>query len=325
MIRVGRYDAFDKWEILCRYWQDNRAVPDPGVDKFDRPLLPGWERIARARGSAACFDYLRAKVDSLRSSSPDDAVGDGRDIDREISRLLQQIGYDELQARARHLAKTIALPGFHAADGNGLPARLDDRLRDVFKEGALQGLRWTEDAGEIPTIEIVRAQAPRFPVAAIQRKKRVLCVFCAWFYGRSDIIHVHDACPEHVTLVDLHAPSLEDIQLIYPRSWSYVCADYKEFFLGAEAAGQTFDLVVCDPFKGPARAVAWELLPTIMRLCSDTYVTNYFTEMFDELGAKPDDLVGLSRAVKQRTGVDVEFVETMERNSTVHWAVMRRR
>jgi hypothetical protein len=29
MVRQGRDDASEKWEILCRYWQDPNSVADP--------------------------------------------------------------------------------------------------------------------------------------------------------------------------------------------------------------------------------------------------------------------------------------------------------
>jgi hypothetical protein len=128
-----------------------------------------------------------------------------------------------------------------------------------------------------------------------------------------------------VTLVDLHEPSLEDIKRIYPRHWNYVHADFRDFLRQAEEQGLSYDLIMCDPFKDFGEAVAWEALPAIMRLCSDTFITNYFVEMLRELGVGPDDLAGLSRAVKDKTGIDVEFTETVHRSEAVYWAVMRKR
>jgi hypothetical protein len=53
MIRMDRYDAFDKWDILCRYWADRSAVPDIGVDRLNRPRLPRWNEVAAFFGTAA--------------------------------------------------------------------------------------------------------------------------------------------------------------------------------------------------------------------------------------------------------------------------------
>jgi hypothetical protein len=327
MIRVGRYDAFDKWEILCRYWEDHGSVADLGVDKFNRPLLPGWHSAAAWGGAAFCFDYIRLKAIALGSGVPAEAPGSGAadDVNREMSRLLHEIGQEKLQGRVGELAQTITAAGFRAPFSNGLSPQCVDRMREVFKQGALERLKWTEDAGEIPTIKILRDQAARFPVDAIKHKRNVLCMFCAWFYGRSDVIHVHDACPDQVTLVDYHAPSLEEMKLIYPPDWTYVHEDYKEFLRQADQDGLTYDLIVCDAFKDLGEKVGWDSLPTIMRLCSDTFITNYFPEMFGALGVEPDDLDGLSRAATQRTGVDVVFNRTLERSNGVYWVVMRKR
>jgi hypothetical protein len=62
-----------------------------------------------------------------------------------------------------------------------------------------------------------------------------------------------------------------------------------------------------------------------MQLCSDTFIVNYFQEMWKELGAGPEDLEGMSRAVTQRNGVGVSFLQSARRGPGVYWMVMRRR
>ena len=324
MIRLGRYDAFDKWDILCRYWQDNDSVGDIGLDKFERPRLPNWHAVAATGGTRACYAYLHARASGAGPETADDI--NAPDPAEEIPHLVARHGLGGLEAHVRQLVATITGGGFAASFDDALPPPLVARLREVFRLGALRALQWTQEAGEIPSLELLRDDAPQsFPKEAVKRRKNVLSMFCAWFYGRSDVIHVLDACPEQVTLVDLHQPSLADMALIYPRHWNYVHADFQAFLRQAEAQRLSYDLILCDPFREPAEAVAWEALPTIMRLCSDTFITNYFVEMFEELGVAPDDLAGLSRAVKDRTGVDVEFTETVHRSSAVYWAVMRKR
>ena len=182
MIRLGRYDAFDKWEILCRYWEDRASLPDFGVDRFERPLVQHWDAIALADGT-------KAIQRSIEGAEP------------------QSIG--------RRVAEAIARNGY-SAPVDGVPAGIADSLRQVFKEGALRGLRWTDDIGEIPDIEVTRTYAKGgtpFPSDAIKGKRNVLCLFCARFYGRNDVIHVHDAAPEHGTLVDKDADSIEAMTL----------------------------------------------------------------------------------------------------------------
>jgi hypothetical protein len=327
MIRLGPYDAYDKWEIVCRYWADRAAPPDPGLDKLKRPRLPRWDHIAASRGTAACLDYLRIKTRSLEAAGAADNPVDGGEavINREVAALAREIGHQEIQRRVIRLAEAIPANGFLAPFEEGLPARLVDRMREVFKAGALHALRWTEDVDELPTLEILREQAPPYPVDAISGCRNVLSLFSAWFYGRSDVIRIHDSCPEHVTLVDINEPLLQDMQLIYPAHWTYVRADYRDFLRQAEAEGRSYDLIVCDPFTDLVKPVAWDFLPIIMQLCSGTFITNYFAEMFSELGMEHDDLDGLSRAVKQRTGVDVAFVQALVRNSAVSWMVMRKK
>jgi hypothetical protein len=133
------------------------------------------------------------------------------------------------------------------------------------------------------------------------------------YYGRNDIIHIL-ACPEHVTLVDLNAEAMDAMRLICPNTWSYVVADERVFLDQAREGGPTYDGVVCDPPRPLAPEIAWDLLPTIMCLCLDTFITDYFHEMFDDLGVGRSDLHGLSRAVKQRTGVGVVVTDVKERS-----------
>ena len=226
----------------------------------------------------------------------------------------------------RQLAEAITGTGFVAGLNDGLSPQFVERMKDVFKTGAVDRLRWTEDAGEIPTIEIIRAQRPPgFPTDAIKHKRNALCLFCARFYGRSDVIHVHDICPDHMTLVDYDAPSMEDMKLIYPVQWTYICTDYKEFLQQASQSGLSYDLIVCDEWPWIAKEVVWDSLPTIMKLCSDTFIADYFGAMLVEFGHRARRSGGIHpRAVTQRTGVDVVFTQMMSRGRDVYWAVMRK-
>jgi hypothetical protein len=62
----------------------------------------------------------------------------------------------------------------------------------------------------------------------------------------------------------------------------------------------------------------------VMDLCTDTFITNYFVEMFEELKVDVEDRPALARAIRARTGVDVEVTETVQRSLDVHWVVMRK-
>lgn len=325
MLRIGHHDAYDKWDILQRYWQDGAVVPDPGVNKFEQPCLPVWHDLACRSASRACLDYLRAKADGIDKGAADASAAAGS-VHEEVARLLHGADYADLQDRVLAFAAGISRCNPAICGDGELPAELTRRLRDVFEAAAVQALRWTHEVGEIPTLEILREQTSNsFPTQAVRNCKRVLSIFCANFYGRSDVIHIHDAAPEHVTLVDLDLPSLEDMRLIYPAHWTYINQDYETFLHNAAADGLSFDLVVCDPYRGHGKTVAWQLLPTVMRLCSDVFITNYFGEMFEELAVGPEDVGRLSRAVRGHTGVNIEILNVIHRAADVYWVVMRMR
>jgi hypothetical protein len=258
MIRMGRYDVFDKWEIVRRSWAEDGPAIDVGVDRHGRPLLQEWQLAAFSGGAGArrsvrgavgyCRDYIRLKCEALNSGVPAEVGGNGEDSDLngELSRLLQEIGYDEFQARSLRFIDGIRSSDPAALSNGELPLRVADRLQEVFKLGALLALRWTEDIGEIPDIEILRSKGRPFPRDAIKGKRNVLAMFCAREYGVIDVIHIHDASPGQVTLVDLDAECLEVVQQIYPREWTYVHADYKDFLRQAEERGLVYDLIVAD-------------------------------------------------------------------------------
>jgi hypothetical protein len=327
MIRIGRYDAFDKWSILCRYWEDNALVPDLGCNKFERPRLTVWHEAAARSAGRACIDYLRGKADGLRGALPEASNLPGRadSVHAEIASLLRQMSYADLQMRVLAFAQAMTQPGVEGRAASGFSPELLERLRQVWQEGALRGLQWTDEANEIPTIEILREQTSiSFPQEAVRNKKNVLSLFSAHYYGRSDVIHIYDAAPGRMTLVDLDRHSLDDMQRIYPKAWTYVHQDFASFLRDAEEKGLSYDLIVSDPYRGHGQTIAWEFLPLVMRLCSDTFITNYFVEMFDELGVGPEDLARLSRAIAVRTGVAVEVTQTVHRSGDVHWVVMRK-
>ncbi len=328
MRRFGIHDSFEKWDILCRYWADPAAVPEIGTDKWNRPLLAKWHDAAVARGLRFGREYLASRLEAPRPRAAADFAGDpaaatAPGIEAEIAELSARLGPAGLHASFHRLGETITTSGFTAPFDGDLSPRLAERMRQVFKQGALDGLRWTGDDGELPTLPLLRSNAPEFPVDALRHKSNVLSIFCCRFYGRSDVIHIHDARPDAVTLVDNDAPAMADMKLIYPSHWDYVTGDYKEFLAAAVEAGHSYDFIIADQWVNMAREVAWEFLPTIMKLCSDTFITNYRDEMFAELNLRPDDLAGLSEAISAKTGTEIAFTQVIPRSKPAYWAVMR--
>jgi hypothetical protein len=332
MIRVGRYDAFDKWEILCRYWENKESVRDIGADRWGRSLIAKWHDKATAFGTRCSLEYIAEKVRSRKvepgaASHPVDGstgIEEESFVYAEITRLWAHLGLAKLQSSVRELVQTTTHSGYLTAFDGGLSPQLVIRLREVFRHGALEALKWTEDDGEVPSLSILHSQAGAFPIAAVKHKAKALCMFCCRFFGRQDVIRVHNAGPDSVTLVDNDAAGMENMRMIYPAHWNYVTADYGEFLAQAAQSGSSYDLIVADPWKTMCDKVAWDALPTIMRICSDTFITGYSSEMFKELNVQPDDLDGLSRAVGERTGVGIVFTQTVLRTYPVYWAVMKR-
>ena len=317
MIRMGRYDALDKWEIICRAWAGE--VIDVGHNRIGNPSLPEWQSSAIHGGWRHCDQYIRLKCAGLEAGTAGHV-----DLDAELQRLLGDIDQVEILARVRRFINLMGSPSGLNTPFSELPSRLTDRLREIFRLGALTWLRYTEEIGEIPDIDTVRLKKRTFPVRAIKGKRNVLDLFCALQYGIHDVIHVHDICPDHVTLVDSNANSLDDIRQINPPEWTYVKADYKAALREAAESGSTWDLIVADPPLALCPEVAFEMLPMIMARCTDMFVCHYGRGMFEELGVSQDDFTGLSRAIGRRTGVDVVVTDREDRSRFNCFLVMRK-
>jgi hypothetical protein len=191
-----------------------------------------------------------------------------------------------------------------------------DRLQAIWRSGATPG-----DA-DLPVLGDLRSFGARFPRDAVQGSRRALCLFCALFCGRSDVIYVHDAQPEYVTLVDSDAAAMATMRRLYPPHWIFWTGDYRDFLATAEPAH--FDLVVADQPRLIGKDVVLAFLPMIARLCAPRFrfIANYWAETVAELGADADDLRALSRALSERSGIAVGFHEMMRRGPELHWGVI---
>jgi hypothetical protein len=79
-----------------------------------------------------------------------------------MAALARQLGQDGLLQRVDKLGQAIATAAFEAPfDREGLSPQLVERQRAEFKAGALLRLRWTDDHGEIPSIDGLRTHKGR--------------------------------------------------------------------------------------------------------------------------------------------------------------------
>jgi hypothetical protein len=306
---------------------DGQAV-DVGLNRYGRPMSPRWLRAVLVDGCRYARDYIELKCAALETDPSSEPSGDmdagTAGFGRDVSELVAEIGIGAFRERSFALVDGMKEAGPDAPFAGDLPPRVVERLREAFKMGALLSLRWTDDVGEIPDADIVRSKNGTPLVHLTKGKRKVLDMFCAQEYGRHEVIAVLDACPDQVTLVDYHKEYLDDMRRIYPAEWNYVHADYKEFLREAEEKDWTYDLIVADPWSGMCRQVGLEMLPVIMGRCTDMFICHYGQDMFAELGAGPDDLDGLSRAIREMTGVDVVATEWVPRGGGAGFLVLRK-
>jgi hypothetical protein len=102
-------------------------------------------------------------------------------------------------------------------------------------------------------------------IALISEYTTAICFFCAAFYGRNDVIFLHDGGIRSISLVDVEKEKLEVMTSIYPTVTESFCEDAFEVAKRLRASGRRFDVVVTDPFTN---------------LCSRTLV-----ESFDDFEA----------------------------------------
>jgi hypothetical protein len=300
MLRTGRFSARDKLRMLKDYWNTG-ATPDLGATNSDSGMFRRWQNYARTEGLRVLGGRLAERSATPRSR-----------IDRQLAQLDREVVIDFVDAKIR------------GREPPEIPSALTTRIMRMFENAALIGLQWTFDEGEVPTVDIVRDRAGPFPTEFVHQNQRTVCFNCARFFGRNEVIHLHEVGASRVTLVDTDEQRLEEMRLLYPENWDYVAtADYGDFLQHAATRGERYGLAVADPpWRNKGDDFAWLYLPTIMRLCS-TYITTYWADMFETLGCQMDDLPALSAAVSQKTGIRVEFLRILRRTHPTCWAAMQ--
>jgi hypothetical protein len=293
MIQYGKYRPEEKFAKVCALWEGGRESDEQ--DRLRRPLLKKWESYARAHGRIAVTEYARARLASTD--------------ERGVLSVLAEF------CRGGMTQPVTNWP---------LPQATVARLREVFRKGALQALRYTEDDGEIPTLEILRTRSLSYPVNFLKGKTSALAIFVTYFLGRNDVLHILDQNINRVTLVDKDAVGLDMMKRIYPVEWSYVTQDYQDYLDGAVERGERYDIVACDQPLFLAEDVAWGNIHKIMTLCNSFFISNYTGEMLSKIGFGNADLPTMSDRLSEQLGIKLKIEALYPRleGRAHHWVVV---
>lgn len=297
MVKRGKYTPLQKLEKVCAHWQIGlRAEPEfDETDRLGRPLLKKWEGYARSHARAAVYAFTNQHAPELNSQSIEELIA----------------GFCRGEPANRW-------------NGNEFPGSDTSALYEAFRNGALDGLDYTEDDDEIPSLDILRQRSLFYPTQYLVGQSSALAVFVTYFLGRNDVMYIHDAGIKRVTLVDLDATGLELMKQIYPSHWAYVAQDYRGFLDDAIARGESYDVISCDPSLFMAEEVAWTNAAKIVRLCRNFFITNYTGEMLAALGFGAADIPTMSLRLSERLKIDVQIASIHPRipGQRHHWVVV---
>jgi hypothetical protein len=297
MIQQGKYPPLQKLEKVCALWESG-LVDDPihaELDRLRRPLLKKWESYARAHGRSAVLEYAREQM----------ASADGQGVQSLLVDFcrggLTQAGID-----------------------SQLPETMISQLREIFRRGALEALQYTEDDGEIPSLDMLRTRSLFYPIDFLIGKRSALAIFVTYFLGRNDVLHILDQKIPRVTLVDRDATGLDLMKRIYPVDWSYAAQDYKDYLNSAIERGERYDIVSCDQPLFMAEDVAWGDIHKIMKLCNYFFISNYTGEMLSKIGFGKADMLTMSDRLSEQLGIKLKIEALYPRveGQAHHWVVV---
>jgi hypothetical protein len=297
MIKHGKYTPLQKFEKVCAYWQAGPgAEPELAeTDRLRRPLLKKWEGYARSHARAATYNFINKHSSGIGH--------------RLIEDLIADFCHGE-STRQQH--------------GNDFHGISTSELYRVFRNGALDGLDYTEDDDEIPSLDALRQRSLFYPAEYLRGQSSALAVFVTYFLGRNDVLYIHDAGIERVTLVDLDAAGLAMMRQIYPADWTYVAQDFRTFLDDATERGDSYDVVSCDQPLHMAEEVAWTNAEKFLRLCRKVFITNYTGEMLTEIGFGTVDLPAMSHRLSERLKIEVKIdsIHPRIQGQRHHWVVV---
>ena len=100
----------------------------------------------------------------------------------------------------------------------GIRSEVISALINIFEREHVEEADLQSGLGEIPTAEVLTRSAGPFPQSHLVGKTSALCVFTVRQSGIHDVIHVHNAGIENVTLVDRDDKWMDKMKKICPAA-----------------------------------------------------------------------------------------------------------
>jgi len=110
-----------------------------------------------------------------------------------------------------------------------------------------------------------------FPAELLVGARSALFLFGAGFLGANDAIHALKAGVPG-TVVDTDRGKLDEMRLLYPHTWKFVCRDVFADVADRRRRQRRWDVVSADPFTGDTADRCLTLLPDLLALANRALV-----------------------------------------------------
>lgn len=155
----------------------------------------------------------------------------------------------------------------------------------------MAGVTSRQDDGA-PTIEDVwrdRSAPTAFPHFLCTGARTAACFFSAAFYGRNDVIYLHQLGVPELVLVDRDRAKLAVMAKIYPTVTETLVDDAYEVAGRLRRQSRAFDIVVCDPFSNQTLSVFRDYFEVFAALARKCWITGVSPDEFDQAGIEPTE------------------------------------
>jgi hypothetical protein len=315
MFIQGKYSATEKMERLNRFWSTgNHGLPEEDrLNQFGRETIDKWRMEGLGGARRALRDYLHQVQNDPGASG---AAAEWR-------RLLAQ-NPTRLTTLIEDLIAAVQLKGLGSIRLDGVAPEIVGDLWGRLKDGMLKALAYTNDRGEVPSIEILNERAGPFPTGYIQPEhKTALCIFTTNHFGVQDVIHVHKAGIQHATLVDIDSEMLSKMKHPYPTHWSFIASDFRDYLRSAVADGRKFDVVTSDQPYELCDEVTTHWLGALLQLTGHILFVFIPERLLRQAGYDGNGTEQLEATLSKRAGVPAKVLQVMHRNRDVYWVVLR--